>query len=115
MNKELRQVARLFYGARVTSVKHLGDIPEGTERLTVMPANIRFLKVVGSKGAIVSQLEKDGHQYLAIVNKNHEGSMRVQIRKQNDTPRHLNKQLQEGAMKSSYTVTAGDVLLFKLL
>jgi hypothetical protein len=114
MNKELKQVAKLFYGAQVQSVHHLGEIPEGTTRQKTMPENIYALKIVGKRGAIVSQLEKDGHRYLVIVNKSHQVTMKVRIKARNKTPRHLTKSLDEEPMKSSYTVNAGDILLFKL-
>ena len=114
MNKELKTVATLFYGARVLSVHHLGRIPEGTTRQTTMPDNISALKISGRQGAIISQLEKDGAHYLAIVNKSHERSMKVRIKARNNTPRHFTKNLDEEPMKSSYTVNAGDLLLFKL-
>jgi len=114
LNKELKQVAPLFYGAKVQSVHHLGAIPQGTTRQTVMPTNLRSLKIVGRQGAIISQLEKDGHQYLAIVNKSYEDTLTVRIKARNKTPRHLTKKLSEETVKSSYTVNAGDILLFKL-
>ena len=114
MNKELKQVAPLFYGAKVQSVHHLGAIPQGTTRQTVMPTNLRSLKIVGRQGAIISQLEKDGHQYLAIVNKSYEDTLTVRIKARNKTPCHLTKKLSEETVKSSYTVNAGDILLFKL-
>ena len=96
------------------TVHHLGDIPQGTTRQTVMPDNIRSLKISGRYGAVISQLEKDGRRYLAIVNKDHERSMTVRIRTRNNVPRHLTKTLEEELMKSSYTVKAGDILLFRL-
>lgn len=114
MNRELKQVAPLFYGAKVTSVKHLGIIPQGTSKLTTMPRNLSSLKVVSSKGAIVSQLTKNKHHYLAIVNKNHWDPMTVLIRAKNSTPRHVTKSLTTEPMKTTYTVAAGDILLFRL-
>ena len=114
MNKELKTVSKLFHGAKVLSVHHLGSIPQGTTRQTEMPVNIRSLKIVGRQGAIISQLEKDGHRYLAIVNKSHENTLTVRTKARNKTPRHLTKSLSEELMKSSYTVNAGDMLLFKL-
>lgn len=114
MNKELKTVSKLFHGAKVLSVHHLGSIPQGTTRQTEMPVNIRSLKIVGRQGAIISQLEKDGHRYLAIVNKSHENTLTVLTKARNKTPRHLTKSLSEELMKSSYTVNAGDILLFKL-
>lgn len=114
MNRELKQVAPLFYGAKVTSVKHLGIIPQGTSKLTTMPRNLSSLKVVSSKGAIVSQFTKNKHHYLAIVNKNHWDPMTVLIRAKNSTPRHVTKSLTTEPMKTTYTVAAGDILLFRL-
>ena len=114
MNRELKEVAMLFYGARVLSVHHLGTIPEGTTRLNQTPVNLRSLKVVGRQGAIVSQIEKNDRRYLVIVNKSHEQSLTVRIQTRNRIPRHVTKQLKEKAMKENYKVSAGDILLFKL-
>ena len=114
MNRELKVVAPLFYGAKVLSVHHLGAIPEGTTRQTAMPLNIRSLKIVGRQGAIVSQFQQNGHRYLAVVNKSHEQPLTLRIRPRNNTPRHITKQLQEEAMKTSYTISAGDIALFRL-
>ena len=114
MNRELKQVAKLFYGARVLSVHHLGVVPESTTRQQKMPVNIRSLKIVGKQGAIISQIEKNGHRYLSIVNKLHEESLTVRLRYRNSKPRQLTKQLKAVAVKSTYTVAPGDLLLFRL-
>ena len=114
MNKELKSVARLFYGAKVTSVGHLGILSSGTNRQTTMPTNIKSLKVSGHKGAIISQFEKDGNRYLAIVNKDHLYPMKLHIKPRNSVSCHLTKELKEQPMRTSYTIAAGDILLFKL-
>lgn len=115
MNKELSVVSSLFYGAKVTSVRHLGGaLPEGTSRQNTMPVNLKQLKVVSAKGAIISLLNKEGKQYMAIVNKDPQRAMTVLTEKKNDTPRHVTKELKEEAMKQRYVVPAGDVLLFML-
>ena len=114
MNKELKNVCKLFYGAKTTSVHHLGSIPEGTSRQTVMPINISSLKIVGRQGAIISQFEKSYHQYLAIVNKSHEEKLIVHIKARNTIPCHITKTMQEKQIKNSYTISAGDILIFKL-
>lgn len=114
MNQELKTVSSLFLGSTVLSVHHLGAIPEGTTRLTTMPVNIRSLKITGHPGAVVSQIEKDGHRYLAIVNKNHRQPMKVHIEALNNTPLHLTKDLKEEDIKGKYVVKGGDILLFKL-
>lgn len=114
MNRELRNISKLFHGAKVFSVHHLGTIPEGTTRQSTRPLNIRSLKIKGRKGAIISQLVKDGHQYLSIVNKDHERNMTVKIKAQNSFPCQINKNLQEVNLQASYVVMPGDLLLFKL-
>lgn len=113
MNQELRSVARLFYGARITSVAHLGVVPQGTSKAN-LPPNLRSLRISSAKGAVISQMEKNGHTYLAIVNKDYKKKMKVYLKAGNTTPRHLTKQLQEEPTKSAYTVGAGDILLFRL-
>ncbi len=114
MNRELRSVARLFYGAKVTAVHHLGTIPEGTSKQTTLPVNISFLKITGKPGAVVSQFTKDGHSYLAIVNKSLDENMKIQIRAKNSSPRQVTKELTTLPIKTVYTVSAGDILLFRL-
>lgn len=115
MNRELRAVSRLFYGAKVLSVKHLGGkLPEGTSLQKTMPTNLKSLKVVTAKGAIISQLQKDGKLYMAVVNKDHNRSITVLIQGKNSTPRHITKALKEEPMNTSYNVSPGDILIFKL-
>ncbi len=114
MNQELKTISSLFYGAKVVDIHHLGAIPQGTTRQEKMPVNLSALKIIGRQGAIISQLEKDNHQYLVIVNKSLENRLKVNIKTRNGIPRHLTKELQEEPMKKTYSVTPGDVLLFKL-
>lgn len=115
MNRELKTVAKLFYGAKVNSVTHLGkETPQGTKRTTKMPRNLRKLKIRSKMGAIISELEKDGHHYLAMVNKSYEDKVFVTIKARNSIPRHLTKTLQEEEMKTDYTIQPGDILLFRL-
>ena len=114
MNQELKTIAKLFYGAKVTSVKHMKVIPQGCSKQTSIPVNLSSLKIVSSKGAVISQFEKNGHIYLAVVNKDLQASMRLLVKAKNSTPRQLTKKLQEKSMKSYYDIDAGDILLFRL-
>ena len=116
MNRELKTVAKLFHGAKVTTVNHLGGtLPLGTSKISQMPSNLKKIKVKGKKGAIISELEKEGHRYLAIVNKDHEGTMVVSIKVRNNQPRRLTKTLQEEKIQGTYHIEAGDILLLRLL
>lgn len=115
MNQELKPVARLFYGAKVTAVHHLGGvIPEGGSRLTEIPKNLSLLNVVGRQGATISQFTKNGHQYLAIVNKSPKEKLTIQLKTLNQTPRRITKKLQAVKTINNYTVQPGDILLFRL-
>jgi hypothetical protein len=115
MNRELKEIARLFYGAKVISVHHLGGpLSEGTIKLTQAPMNLTLLKVVSKKGTIISQLEKNGHRYLSIVNKDYKNSIKVYVKAKNDIPQHLTKSLEEEPIKDCYTISAGNILLFRL-
>ncbi len=115
MNVELKSVATLFYKAKVTHVNHMGKkLPEGTKHLDVMPVNIRRIITKGSKGALVSQFEKDGHKYLAIVNKSLTSTLGIEIDTLNNQPVQITKTLATVPMQKKYALTAGDILIFRL-
>lgn len=113
MNQELRGLLPLFDKAEVQTVNHMVKIPEGTTKLQRVPTNIKKLKVVGRQGALISTFKKGGHIYMAVVNKDYQNDMRLHITTR-DNVRMINKKLQETAVKSSYKVVGGDMLLFKL-
>jgi len=115
MNRELKAIAPLFYGAKVTSVRHMGKrLSQGTTRLSSVPQNLQKFKITGKMGAIVSELEKDGHSYLAIVNKSHKDQLKVNIKALNRLPCRITKQLEEEPLRSSYAIAPGDILIIKL-
>lgn len=114
MNNELKKVSSLFYGAKISTVYHMGIVPEGTTQITRAPENLSSLRIVGNGGAVISLLEKDHHRYLVIVNKDYEDDMDVYITTKNNIPRHITKNLQEEPMKKSYSVAAGDLFLVRL-
>ena len=115
MNDELKPIASLFYRAKVTSVDHMGkSIPEGTRHLQNMPLNIRRIITKGKQGAIVSQFEKSGHKYCAIVNKSLKSPLRVEIDAFNNTPVQILKSLSAVPMKRNYTIATGDMIIFRL-
>ena len=113
MNQELRGLLPLFDGAEVQAVNHMVKIPEGTTKLQRIPTNIKKLKVVGRQGAIISTFKKAGHLYMAVVNKDYESNMTLYISARSNV-KMLTKQLKETAIKSSYKIGGGDMLLFKL-
>lgn len=113
MNSELKQVSSLFYGAKVESIGHLIKIPAGCKKST-MPQNIKSLSVRGNAGGVVTVFSNNGHKYLAVVNKDYERAMTLNITAVSGRVKSLNKQLVESSAKSRYTVQPGDIALFKL-
>lgn len=114
MNEELHSgILSLFDHAHVLTVNHIVKIPVGTTRLPTAPQHIKRLKVVGRYGAIVSTFVKNGHTYMAIVNKDYQQNMNIDMVA---TPKvkRVSKQLKEYPTKARYTVAPGDILLFRL-
>lgn len=113
MNQELRGLLPLFDKAEIQTVNHMVKIPEGTTKLQYAPTNIKKMKVVGRQGAIVSTFKKNGYLYMAVVNKDYQNDMELYITAKSNVTM-LTKQLKETAIKSSYKIGGGDMLLFKL-
>jgi len=113
MNMELRKILPLFDGAKVESVSHLLNIPNGTTKANKLPLNITKIKVKGKKGCILSTFKNGQHHYLAIVNKDHLSPITLTIRTRKGVVM-IDKSLQEWVPSSSYQVSGGDMLLFKL-
>ena len=79
MNQELQARAFVFVRSKVLSVNHLGkEIPDMTKRLEELPPKVTKLDT-HDKGAIVSLLEKNGKQYLVIVNRSLHDQMDLTI------------------------------------
>lgn len=113
MNEELKNVSTLFYGATVASIGHLVRVPNGTQRAKT-PTGIKRIKVTGSAGAVLSTFSNNGHNYLAIVNKDYEKTMSLEITATSSGVMYINKQLAESTPKSAYTIQPGDIALFRL-
>lgn len=113
MNQELHSVLPLFDGATIRSVNHLGRIPKGTTKLSRTPFNIQKLKVSGKRGAIISTMEKKGHLYLVVVNKDYQGDLGLDLIAKAHI-KMISKNLTETAAESHYIIKGGDMLLFML-
>lgn len=113
MNQELRGLLPLFDKAEVQTVNHMLKIPKGTTKIEHAPINIKKMRVEGRQGALISTFKKDGHLYMAVVNKDYQSDMRLYITAKNNVTM-LTKQLKEVAVKPSYKIGGGDILLFKL-
>lgn len=113
MNAELRPMLPFFDKAQVTHVAHLGLIPEGAVRLAIPPLNITSLKIYGRRGALISLLKSEGHEYMAVVNKDYRKSLKLHIEGKSGVVR-IDKKMQSHSLQNNYTISGGDILLFRL-
>ena len=116
MNRELHEVIPFFDGCTVERVGHLLEVPLGTERFKGMPRGLRRLKVVGTRGAVVSVLRQGDKRYLAVVNKDFETDLRVDIAffspRRPLWPKAFAKA--PAASSQSLTLSGGNLLIFEL-
>ncbi len=116
MNRELRETIPFFDGCTVERVGHLLEVPLGTERFKGMPRGLRRLKVVGTRGAVVSVLRQGGKRYLAVVNKDFETDLRVDIAFSSPRRPLWPKEFAKApaAASQSLTLSGGNLLIFDL-
>ena len=79
VNKEFRNVEKVFFGAEVLDVSHTGsNIPKGTKRLEKknIPAPFKNISSSG-EGVIVSHLKNGENEYLMFVNRDVENRQKV--------------------------------------
>lgn len=116
MNRELREAIPFFDGCTVERVGHLLEVPLGTERFNGAPRGLRRLKVVGTRGAVVSVLRQGDKRYLAVVNKDFETDLRVDIAffspRRPLWPKAFAKA--PAASSQSLTLSGGNLLIFEL-
>jgi len=94
VSQEIQNLSGLFLGAKIVSVGHTGaTIPNGTKRLSKLPAPFKLLETVG-EGALVSVLENGKNSFLVIVNRDFKNSMKLII----DTDASVNKILKDGTI-----------------
>ncbi len=80
LNREIQQLAPVFLGAETVGVWHTGDsIPDGTQRLTTLPAAFKSLNSSGGEGLLVSHLRNGSDNYLMIVNRDLHNTQQVEI------------------------------------
>ena len=115
VNKELQSRAFVFMGAKPLFIRHTGaSIPVGTKLLEQLPPQVKSLDT-NEDGAIVSLLEKEGFQYLVIVNKSIVKTLDLNITFNGKTEVILKDGLIEDASKYSswYRLDAGEAEIFR--
>lgn len=70
MNKEIKNLSKVFLNAKMVWVKHTGEIPWGCTELdkSNLPAVFSSLEITGGKGAYVSLMEKEDDNFLIVGN-----------------------------------------------
>jgi len=69
VNNEIQNLAGVFVGAKVLSVRHTGVVtPKGTSQLSSLPSAIRVFETEGN-GAVVSILENGPNTFFMVVNR----------------------------------------------
>lgn len=91
MNAELKSVASLFWQSKVTRIEHRKCV-DGT--------------------VLESHFQKDGKRYTCFVNKSAEKDVTIGLRPSNYAWR-IQKNLKKERVKSSYRLSAGDILILK--
>ena len=116
MNRELREVIPFFDGCTAERVGHLLEVPLGTEHFNGAPRGLRRLKVVGTRGAVVSVLRQGEKRYLAVVNKDFETDLRVDIAFSSPRRPLWPKEFAKtpAAAAHSLTLSGGNLLIFDL-
>lgn len=112
VNSELKSMEKIFLGANIKGVWHTGDnIPSGTKQLNILPSGVTKLQT-SATGAIVSSFTNNGKNYMAVVNKNCEGSMALTVGFKVDNVVTVAKGGAETPVQENYQIEAGDILIF---
>jgi len=106
INNEIQNLAGVFVGAKMVSVKHTGVvIPKGTSQLTSLPSAIKVFETEGA-GALVSILENGPNTFFVVVNRDLNKSMPFTILGDSS----LKKVLKDGSIvKASAYANTGDI------
>ena len=113
VNSELKSMEKIFLGANIKGVWHTGDnIPSGTKKLNILPSGVTKLQT-SATGAVISSFTNNGKNYMAVVNKNCEGSMALTVGFKVDNVVTVAKGGAETPVQENYQIEAGDILIFK--
>jgi hypothetical protein len=114
VNKELQALSKIFLGAEVTDVWHTGaELPYGTKALEKMPDGIKSL-VTGDKGAVVSRVIKGSNTYIAIVNKDYQADMTLDIEFTGKAMKFDNMGYKAEAQSERVTLSPGNIIVYQI-
>lgn len=111
VNGELKQMEKIFLGADIKDVWHIGaETPRGTKALEVYPVGIAKLET-GNDGAVVSYFTNHGKQYIAVVNRSCTDDIVLEVDFETEAS-CVAKDGTESPVEAQYTVEAGDIRIF---
>jgi hypothetical protein len=114
VNKELQALSKIFLGAEVTDVWHTGaELPYGTKALEKMPDGIKSL-VTGDKGAVVSRVIKGSNTYIAIVNKDYQADMTLDIEFTGKAMKFDNMGYKAETQSERVTLSPGNIIVYQI-
>jgi len=114
VNKEIQNLAGVFVGSKVVSVKHTGTvIPRGTTRLSTLPWAIKVFETEGY-GALVSTLENGENTFFVVLNRDLEKRMSLIIYGEESLKRVLKDGsiVKAGIYDSKTEIEPGDVAVY---
>ena len=117
VNKELQSLAFIFLNGNVKDVWHTGTpVYAKTKALSALPSGVTKLKT-SEKGAVISLVEsKDKKTYLAIVNKDWQNDMTLEIAFDHSVKMYDHMGYIRGASTyaNPFNVGPGDIVIFEL-
>lgn len=116
VNEEIKNLSKVFLGAKLVSVAHTGrNIPIGTKRFSELPKSIKNLKTEGM-GAVIAVLDKGIDSYLVVVNRDLTGTLKLTIGCDPAVERILKDGSSVAAKEiETIAIDPGDVVIYKLV
>ena len=114
VNNEIQNLAAVFAGAKVVSVKHTGVvIPKGTLQLSTLPSAIKVFETEGA-GALVSILENGANTFFMVVNRDLNKSLPITILGDESLKRVLKDAtvVKAAAYSNTTEIEPGDVAIY---
>ena len=114
VNASLQALSKIFMGAEIVDVWHTGaSLPYGTKGLSSLPQGITSLKT-SDVGAVISQVVKDGRTYVAIVNKDFNRDMTLDIAFNRKVTKIDNMGYKAQAQSENITVSPGNIVIYQI-
>lgn len=122
LNEEIQVLQSIFQGSKVLRIRHAGNyIPSATTRLTTLPSKVTKLEVTPSMankqaGALISEVQKNQHRYLVIVNRDFKNRMGLDIALDSTAKRVMKNGwlVPASTYSNQQFIDPGDILIYQL-